>query len=86
MCNLAQDVFVIYVLKMSQIFGEKCPKNLFGPRIVYSATGRGVEFYDEDVCLSTPTCLELQVKTSPNLLFILPIAMALCSSGNVAMS
>ena len=53
----------------------------------YSATNRGTEYCDERVCvcvcLSTIMSSEILFRSSPNLLCMLPMAVAQSSSGGV---
>ena len=55
----------------------------------YCASDRGAEYCDERVCLSVCVCLtaiissELHVRSSPNVLCMLPMAAAQTSSGGV---
>jgi len=57
-------------------------------RIVSPPPSRGTEYCDERVCLSV--CLSVRdhifgtnVRSSPNILYVLPMAVALSSSGGV---
>ena len=45
----------------------------------------GAKYCDEHVCLSTIICSELHVRSSPNVLRTLPMAVARSSSGGVVM-
>ena len=60
-------------------------------QLYYCVPDRGSEYCDDGVCLSDCVCLsasmslELQVRSSPKFLCMLPVAVDRSSSGDVAM-